>query len=234
MVDEKRRRFLKHLGFIGGAGILGLAVSQGSAWTAEALIDDLQETEQEIGYRIVWATRRDRDSNFGRPYSEYLADAKKLGIWECRHCNYIYDITDGREARFDDLPSDWICISCGDATKADFKEIGIAFRSGGQPFINEVACAYHFDTDGDGKYADEDQEVFCSMPCRTICPVDAITKGPFGTIVSEDDQPKVGPNVEFDVCIGCVRCHKICGYNSIEWINVPYLGSAARTQGGGN
>jgi rubredoxin len=227
MVDDKKRRFLKHLGLVSGAGILGLAISQGSTRASEYLIDDLEESEQQRGYRIVWATKRDQENHYGRPYSEYLEDAERLGIWECDRCNYIYDVTDGLEARFDELPSTWVCVKCGGATKNEFEEIGITSRSGGQPLINEVACAFHYDEDGDGVYEASEEGIYCTMPCKTICPVDAISKGPFSTIT---EGSKIGPNVSFHDCIGCTRCHKICGYNCIEWVNVPYKA----TSGGGD
>ncbi len=236
MVDEKRRRFFKHLGLVGAAGVIGLGISQFSGKAGENLVDSLEGVEQERGYRKVWATKRDRDNNYGRTYEEYFKDAERLGIWECSMCHYIYDVTEGREARFDELPSDWVCADCGSATKDEFEEIGIAFISGGQPFINEVACAYHFDEDGDGKYQSSEEGVFCTMPCRTICPVDAIKLDAFGNLPPEQvsiELPKRGPNVEFDTCIGCGRCHKICGYNTIEWVNVPYKGKNARRRRGG-
>jgi len=226
MVDDKRRNFLKHLGLVSAAGAVGIGVSYLAATPPEDLIDDLQETEQERGYRKVWATRRDEENNYGITYATYFADAERLGIHRCDKCGFIYDVTEGRLQRFDELPPGWVCENseCAGATKEDFNEIGIGFRTGGQPLINEVACAYHFDIDGDGKYADEDQGVFCSMPCKAICPVEAIDKGPFSTVESEDDQPKMGPVVEFDTCIRCGRCHKICGYSSIEWVNKAYTG----------
>jgi rubredoxin len=229
MVDEKKRRFLKHLAFVGGAGVFGLAMAQGSTLQAETLIDGLEEAEQQRGFRIVWATKRDEEFKAPYSYAEYLADAEKLGIWECSVCGYIYDVTEGRGARFEDLPADWVCTACGGAVRDDFVRIDIALHPGGQPLVNEVACAFHYDKDGDGVYEASEEGVFCTMPCRTICPVIAITKDTFGTLAGG----KIGPNVEFDKCIGCGRCHKICGYNCIEWVNVPYKGKNKSVQGGG-
>jgi ferredoxin len=229
VVDDKRRNFLKHLALVSAAGAAGIGVSYLAATPPEDLIDDLEVTEQQRGYRKVWATRRDEENNYGIPYSDYLADAEKLGIYRGATNGFIYDVTQGRKARFDELPSDWVCEEpgCEGATKDDFEEIGIDFRTGGQPLINEVACAYHFDIDGDGLYDPKEEGIFCSMPCRTICPVDAISPGDFSKVELEDDQPKRGPVVEFDTCIRCGRCHKICGYNSIEWVNRAYTGSGA-------
>jgi rubredoxin/Pyruvate/2-oxoacid:ferredoxin oxidoreductase delta subunit len=220
LVDDKRRRFLKHIGMVAGAGVLGLSVSQFASGSGEALINDLEASEQQRGYRLVWATKRDKEFNYGVPYIEYLDDAERLGVFGCRLCRYVYDVTEGRQARFDQLPPDWVCTHCGEATKADFEPIGIAYRDGGQPLVNEAACAFHYDRDGDGVYEDPEAGVYCAMPCRTICPVDAIHEGPFGTIPGS----KRGPIVDFEACIGCGRCHKICGYNSIEWVNVAYRG----------
>jgi rubredoxin/NAD-dependent dihydropyrimidine dehydrogenase PreA subunit len=232
MVDDKRRTFLKHLGMVGAAGALGIGVSYLASSSPDVLIDDLEATEQGRGYRKVWATKRDENSNYGIPYSEYYDDALRLGIYRCDKCGYIYDVTDGRENRFDELPSTWVCPTpgCDGAAKSDFKEIGIAFRTGGQPLVNEVVCAYHPDMNMDGKYGDDAKGVFCSAPCVTVCPVTAIKLGPFSNVVSLDDQSKIGPLVDFNKCIRCGRCHKICGYNAIEWVNEPYI---ARTTGGG-
>jgi len=233
MVDEDKRRFVKHLGMVGGAGLLGLAISYGSSPTQESLLDGLESVEQERGYRKVWATKRDEEENYGIPYVTYFDDAERLGVYRCDKCGTIYDVTAGREQRFDELPSDWVCTrpECGGASKSDFKPIGIEFRSGGQPRINEVVCAYHvFEPVEGSDKVKEHLEIFCSMPCRTICPVDAIEKKTFSETTGPDDLDKIGPVVDFDTCIGCGRCHKICGYNSIEWVNKPYTGKA----GGGD
>jgi rubredoxin len=227
MVDDRRRNFLKHLGLVGAAGAAGIGVSYLSATPPEDLIDELQDSEQERGYRKVWATRRDETNNYGMVYAAYLSDAERLGIFRCNKCGFIYDVTEGRDARFDELPSTWVCTNpdCAGVSKDDFEDIGIGFRTGGQPLIDEVVCAYHFDLDGDGDYEDEDQGVFCSMPCKAICPVDAISKGDFANVEVElGSKPKKGPVVEFDTCIRCGRCHKICGYNSINWVNKAYTG----------
>jgi rubredoxin/NAD-dependent dihydropyrimidine dehydrogenase PreA subunit len=228
MVDDKKRTFLKHLGLVGAAGALGVGVSYLSSTPPENLIDDLQDVEQARGYRKVWATKRDEDNNYGIVYAAYLDDAERLGIYRCDKCGYIYDVTAGRERRFDELPPGWVCTSpeCAGATKDDFVDIGIGFRTGGQPLVNEVVCAFHFDENGDGKYEKSEKDVFCHMPCKAICPVDAITEGDASSVPGEvGDKPKRVPVVDFDSCIRCGRCHKICGYNSIEWVNKAYTGS---------
>ena len=57
----------------------------------------------------------------------------------------------------------------------------------------------------------------------------ASARGKFASVEGENSSPKKGPLVDFDTCIRCGRCHKICGYNSIEWVNLPYI---ARGSGG--
>jgi rubredoxin len=227
MVDDDRRRFLKHLGIVGAAGVIGLGIARFSSDAADATLDALEATEQARGNRRVWATYRDATDPRNLPYESYQKEAERLGVWECPSCGYIYDVTDGRVARFDELPASWVCTApgCAGAAKDEFTELGIAFRPGGQPLINEVACAFHYDRNGDGKFEASEEQVFCTMPCKTVCPVTAISKKAFdGT--PEDQwatvQPKLGPVVDFKVCIGCGRCHKICGYNCIEWVNEPY------------
>jgi len=232
MVDDKKRTFIKHLGLVGAAGAVGIGVSHLTSTPPENLIDDLEAVEQARGYRKVWATHRDAENSYGIPYAAYFDDAERLGIYRCDKCGYIYDVTAGQEHRFDELPAGWVCENsdCTGATKEDFTDIGIVFRTGGQPLINEVVCAFHFDLDGDGDYEDEDKGVFCHMPCEAICPVTAITEGDFSTVdVETGSKSKRGPVVDFDTCIRCGRCHKICGYNSIEWVNKAYI---ARTTGG--
>ncbi len=235
MTDKEKRRFLKHLGLVGAAGFTGLVISRFAHRGAGAQLDALQASEQERGYRKVWATKRDEENAYGVPYIDYLDEAERLGIWYCTTCGYIYDVTDGRKQRFDDLPPGWVCTNpgCDGATKDEFTNIGIGFQSGGQPLINEVACAYHFDLDGDGNFEPSEEGLNCSMPCRTICPVSAITTGPFAHVEGEDDKPKKGPIVAFDTCIGCGRCHKICGYNTIEGVIEAYPGKNAVNPGGG-
>lgn len=234
MVDEDRRRFVKHLGLVGGAGFIGLAIARGVSPDMTVKLDELETAEQGRGYRKVWATIRDNEGNYGTPYADYFDKAGKLGIWYCTTCGYIYDVTDGEVQRFDDLPSDWVCANpeCHGANKSTFTNIGIGFHSGGQPLINEVACAYHFDVNGDGNYEPDEEGLNCTMPCRTICPVTAISKGNFSSVAGEDDKPKTGPVVDFDKCIGCGRCHKVCGYNVIEWVIQPYRGKNAYNPGG--
>ncbi len=235
MVDEKKRRFLKHLGIVTGAGVVGLAIAQGSTTQAETLIDDLESAEQARGFRRVWARIEDRNANYGRTYEEYYEDAKRLGVWSCPTCRYVYGVAEGRVTRFDELPPTWVCTECGGTTKGEFENIGIAFRSGGQPRIKEQACAYHFDVDGDGNYEESERGVYCTMPCETICPVipdKAIRKEPMSFVKGRDAKPKIGPKVDYDLCIGCGRCHKICGYNVVEWVNVPFDGKGDADLGG--
>jgi rubredoxin len=238
MVDADRRKFLKHLGYVSAAGVVGLGVAQFASGKGDVLVDDLEEVEQERGFRKVWATKRDEESNYGIPYAQYNRDALHLHVMACTVCDYVYDVTEGRKARFDELPSTWTCPACTGATRDDFEDIGIAMRSGGQPLVNAAACAYHYDEDGDGQYQAAEERVFCTMPCELVCPVQAISKGALdGTPRDrwEQDHPKLGPVVDYEACIRCGKCHKICGYNAIEWVNQAYkaLGPGEGVHGGG-
>lgn len=225
MVDSDRRKFLKHLGYVSAAGVVGLGVAQFAGGNPDVDVDDLEDVEQERGFRKVWATKRDEEENYGIPYAKYYEDAVKLHIWGCPTCDFVYDVTEGRKARFDELPSTWTCPECPGSTKGDFEDIGIEMRSGGQPLVNMAACAYHYDVDGDGHYQAGEERIYCTMPCQLVCPVQAISKGALdGTPKElwEQDRPKLGPVVDFDPCIRCGKCHKMCGYNAIEWVNQPY------------
>lgn len=89
-------------------------------------------------------------------------------------------------------------------------------REGGLPIVKDNVCAYHIDDDADGNYEDSETVKYCTMPCKDVCPVDAITKGEN----SDGSFPgKIVPVVDEDKCIGCTRCFRICGYNAIEWFN---------------
>ena len=90
--------------------------------------------------------------------------------------------------------------------------------TGGKPNVRINVCAYHIDDNGDGEYEPGEEGNYCSMPCRAICPVDAIS-----IIELTDEQNsfkgKKVPEVDTDTCIGCTKCFRICGYNAIQWFN---------------
>ena len=89
-------------------------------------------------------------------------------------------------------------------------------REGGLPVVKDNVCAYHIDDDADGNYEKSEETKYCLMPCKDICPVDAVTKH------KNDDgtyKGKIVPSIDEDKCIGCTKCFKICGYNAIEWFN---------------
>ena len=88
-------------------------------------------------------------------------------------------------------------------------------EGGGRPRVREPVCAYHYDADGDGVYEDSEDGNYCSMPCRSVCPVEAIK------IKDVPKGSKKIPDINDDICIGCTKCFRICGYNAIEWINYP-------------
>jgi len=91
-------------------------------------------------------------------------------------------------------------------------------REGGLPLVKHNVCAYHIDEDGDGIYEDSETVRYCTMPCRDICPVNAITQHE----LTDGTYPgKIVPEVNTTKCIGCTKCFRICGYNAIEWINHP-------------
>lgn len=89
-------------------------------------------------------------------------------------------------------------------------------REGGVPVVMANVCAYHVDEDGDGIYEKSEQTKYCTMPCKDICPVDAISKV---ELTDGTYDGKILPEVDVDKCIGCTKCFRICGYNAIEWLN---------------
>lgn len=108
------------------------------------------------------------------------------------------------------------------------------FRSGGWPYINEAACAYHYDDDGDGIYEEKEKGKYCTSPCIRICPVNALKRhsvGESGIVKNTKVVPgfpykkgkkKKNPLLNFGLdskCIHCGLCYKICGYDAIMWVN---------------
>ena len=91
-------------------------------------------------------------------------------------------------------------------------------REGGLPVVKENVCAYHIDDNGDGEYNKSETVKYCTMPCKGICPNDAITEheNTDGTF-----KGKIVPKIIVEDCIGCTKCFRICGYNAIDWINYP-------------
>ena len=89
-------------------------------------------------------------------------------------------------------------------------------REGGVPEVMINVCAYHIDDDGDGIYEKSERIKYCTMVCKDVCPVDAITQH---ELTDGTYDGKIVPEVDLDKCIGCTKCFKICGYHAIEWIN---------------
>ncbi len=89
-------------------------------------------------------------------------------------------------------------------------------REGGEPRFQYNVCAYHIDDDGDGIYEKSETVKYCTMPCKDICPVDAISKV---ELTDGTYDGKIVPEADLTKCIGCTKCFQICGYNAIEWVN---------------
>jgi NAD-dependent dihydropyrimidine dehydrogenase PreA subunit len=161
--DEKRRKFLKHLGILGVGALIGMGLGAFSYTPDQNITNEYSAVEISSGRKIVWATTEE----------------------------YENSVT---------------------PTGESFKEKGL-------PKINTTACAYHVSENmvDDSKgivYSDSLKSKFCTMPCKDICPVDAIS-------IYEAQNEKSVPLVDEDKCIGCGKCFKICGYNAIQWINEP-------------
>jgi ferredoxin len=176
-----RRRFLKHLGILGVAGVMGMGIGEIFSPTESELIDAAADTE--------------------------IANRRKL-IWESKQ--------DAEE---------------GDPDKAVSEP-----KSGGFPYINRRACAYHLPNLETGEYEDitddNQQEIhFCRGPCVDVCPVDAIKIRTSSVDVNrrlpgftrkseEDDLERDWGNPQNETgCIGCQKCFKMCGYDAIQWVN---------------
>jgi ferredoxin len=177
-----RRRFMKHIGILGVAGVMGMSIGEIFSPTESDLIDAQADTEIESKRKMIWDSKEDAEE--------------------------------------------------GDPDKAVTEA-----KSGGFPFVNRRACAYHLPNLETGEYEDitEDnqQEIqFCRGPCVDVCPVDAIRfrKTPENRKMPGFPQKKEangysdldrdwGDPREITGCIGCQKCFKMCGYDTIQWIN---------------
>lgn len=183
-----RRRFMKHLGILGFAGVLGMGIGEIFSPTESDLIEAAANTEIANRRKLIWASRQD-------------------------------------------------------AEDADPDNTLTEAKSGGFPFINRRACAYHLPNlepgeNGEVVYEDitddNQQEIhFCRGPCVDVCPVDVIK---IRTSSDEVDKNRRLPgfikkSAENDLerdwgnpnsesgCIGCKNCFKMCGYDAIQWVN---------------
>ncbi len=178
----ERRRFVKHLGILGVAGVMGMSIGEIFSPTESDLIDAQADIEIENKRKLIWNSKEDAEE--------------------------------------------------GDPDKAVAKA-----KSGGFPFVNRRACAYHLPNLETGEYEDitEDNQQdiqFCRGPCVEVCPVDSIRlrrtpenrKMPgFPQKKDEDKYSDLdrdwGDPREITGCIGCQKCFKMCGYDTIQWIN---------------
>lgn len=176
-----RRRFMKHLGILGVAGVMGMGIGEIFSPTESELIEAAADAEIENKRKLIWASRADAEE--GDP-EKALTDAE----------------------------------------------------SGGFPYFNRRACAYHLPNPETGEYEDitdgNQQDIhFCRGPCVEVCPVDAIKirtstvdenrRLPGFTKKSkENDLERDWGNPQSESgCIGCQNCFKMCGYDAIQWIN---------------
>jgi NAD-dependent dihydropyrimidine dehydrogenase PreA subunit len=161
--DEKRRKFLKHLGILGVGALIGMGLGSLSYMPDSDITKEYSGVEISSGRKIIWATTE-----------EYEKSTEPTGT---------------------------------------------SFGDGGLPKINTTACAYHVSENAidDTKgivYSESLKSKFCTMPCKDICPADAISR-------YDATGEKSIPVVDEDKCIHCGKCFRICGYNAIQWINNP-------------
>jgi NAD-dependent dihydropyrimidine dehydrogenase PreA subunit len=177
-----RRRFMKHLGILGLAGVMGMSIGEIFSPSESDLIDSAADTEIAHRRKMIWNSKEDAE--------------------------------------------------VGDPDNAVTEP-----KSGGFPLVNRRACAYHLPNPETGEYEkitdDNQQEVhFCRAPCVDVCPVDAIRlrKTPENRMMPGFPQKKDsegytdldrdwGDPREITRCIGCQKCFRMCGYDTIQWIN---------------
>ncbi len=148
-----------------------------------------------IGLGITHATSPSETEITNRMLDEDLASGRKR-IWDSDEEKHIWE---SEKERNENLKP---------------KKHGL--RVGGKPIILLNVCAYHADENADGIYESSEEGKYCTMPCKDICPVDAITKH---EVTDGTYDGKIVPQVDVEKCIGCTNCFKYCGYNAIEWVN---------------
>jgi NAD-dependent dihydropyrimidine dehydrogenase PreA subunit len=160
-MDQKKRKFLKHLGLLGFGALIALGLAHATSPTETQIIKDYSNAEVKGKRKIVWNDKKE--------------------FFNTEMPNKMHSVLEG-----------------------------------GEPRVIVAACAHHIDDDGDGIYEKSETVKYCTMPCKDICPVDAITKHEMSDGTFDG---KIVPEVDIEQCIGCTKCFQICGYNAIQWIN---------------
>ncbi len=176
-----RRRFLKHVGILGVAGLASMTLGEIFSPTESQLVDQAAQTEIATRRKIIWDSREDAE--------------------------------------------------LGDTTRTIDDP-----KSGGIPLVNRRACAYHLPDPETGEYKEisrRNENQFCKAPCIDVCPVNAIRmretnegkKMPGFPQKSDargylDEDRDWGDPRDLTDCIGCLRCFKMCGYDTIQWVNL--------------
>jgi Pyruvate/2-oxoacid:ferredoxin oxidoreductase delta subunit len=171
-----RRRFMKHIGILGLAGVMGMSLGEIFSPKESELIEAASDVDIAQRRKMVWETKADAEA--GVPYEDQIEP-----------------------------------------------------ESGGFPYVNRRACAYHLPNPETGEYepiSRRNNNQFCRGPCVDVCPTDAIRlrKTSEGRTMSGFPQKNAG-DLENDYgnpqdvtdCIGCQNCFKMCGYDAIQWVN---------------
>jgi len=192
-VDEKKRRFLKHLGIITLGGLAGMALTKVTAKSTTEVVDTYSEKMVDEYKKFIWEKKDDLNGENMRDYKAYLMqvnggqilEAKKSGtpIVNEVACSYHVIIPkaeteggkkdDHRIGEFCTAPCKKVCPVSVIKLKEN-KETE--------------------DTWTDDEYKDKKVPTF---------------KG-------KDSEPSDASGSE---CIGCGKCFRICGYNAIHWVN---------------
>ena len=177
-VDEKKRKFLKHLGIIAIGTAIGMGLTKLTAKSTDTIINTYSDKQIKDNKKWIWETKADFDDP--RNWEDYQA--------------YLSRVNQGKT---------------------------LEVKKTGAPIVNEVVCAYHLEDESGQLH----ENVYCTAPCKRICPVNVIK------IKDDEDTPKEKKvptfkgknrditNASGSKCIGCGKCFRICGYNAIHWIN---------------
>lgn len=112
-VDEKKRRFLKHLGIIAIGGALGMGLTKLTAKSTDSIVNAYADKQIELNKKFIWESKADFDDPRNwEDYQEYLLkvnrgrtlDVKKTGAPIVNEVACAYDtiIPEGEEGNLKD------------------------------------------------------------------------------------------------------------------------------------
>jgi Pyruvate/2-oxoacid:ferredoxin oxidoreductase delta subunit len=98
-----RRRFMKHLGILGAAGVMGMTIGEIFSPTESQLIDSVAETEIAKGRKLIWDSKEAAED--GDP-DEAVEDAKSGGYPLVNRRACAYHLPDLETGEYENISED--------------------------------------------------------------------------------------------------------------------------------